>query len=58
MKTKPVIVKKPWGQEIIYASAPGKYLGKILVINKGARLSLQYHTKNTNALPPRWPAYE
>lgn len=49
-KTRPVIVNKPWGREIIYASAPGKYLGKVLVINKGARLSLQYHTKKHETL--------
>ena len=29
--------------EIVYASMPDKYLGKILVINKGHRLSRQYH---------------
>lgn len=42
MKAKTTIVKKPWGQEIIYAQAP-KYVGKILTINKGKRLSRQYH---------------
>lgn len=35
-------VKKPWGCEIWYAQAP-KYVGKILVIKKGHRLSKQYH---------------
>ena len=35
-------VAKPWGYEIWYASAR-KYVGKILVINKGHRLSKQYH---------------
>jgi mannose-6-phosphate isomerase len=35
-------VKKPWGRELWYARAP-KYVGKILEINKGHRLSLQYH---------------
>jgi len=40
MKVK--TVKKPWGHEIWYAQAP-KYVGKILVINKGHRLSRQYH---------------
>lgn len=41
---KPKIVKKPWGHEVIFAHER-KYAGKILVINKGHRLSLQYHTK-------------
>jgi len=50
MKKKPEIVKKPWGQETIFASAPGLYLGKVLTINKGARLSLQYHTKKHETL--------
>jgi len=49
-KTSAAIVKKPWGQENIFASAPGLYLGKILTINKGARLSLQYHTKKHETL--------
>lgn len=35
-------VNKPWGYEIIYA-ATEKYVGKILFIRKGHRLSLQYH---------------
>jgi mannose-6-phosphate isomerase len=47
---KTMIIKKPWGQENIFASAPGKYLGKILTINKGQRLSLQYHTKKHETL--------
>ena len=43
MKTPAVaVVEKPWGHELIYARAP-KYVGKILVINKGRRLSRQYH---------------
>ncbi|HAF95813.1 MAG: hypothetical protein A2X34_00105 [Elusimicrobia bacterium GWC2_51_8] len=49
-KTKTTIVKKPWGQENVFACAPGLYLGKILIINKGARLSLQYHTKKHETL--------
>lgn len=35
-------VKKPWGKEVWWAVAP-RYVGKILVINKGHRLSKQYH---------------
>ena len=36
------VVKKPWGSELVWAMTP-KYVGKILRIKKGGRLSLQYH---------------
>ena len=36
------IVIKPWGREVIYASTE-LYIGKIIELNAGARLSLQYH---------------
>lgn len=35
-------VDKPWGHEEIWARGPG-YVGKILVIRNGHRLSLQHH---------------
>lgn len=35
-------VEKPWGYEIHWAQTP-EYTGKIIHINKGKRLSLQYH---------------
>jgi mannose-6-phosphate isomerase len=35
-------VEKPWGYEIIWAHTP-RYVGKILHITKGHRLSRQYH---------------
>jgi quercetin dioxygenase-like cupin family protein len=35
-------VEKPWGHEIIWAHAE-KYVGKLLVIETGKRLSFQYH---------------
>ncbi|MBI2854216.1 MAG: cupin domain-containing protein [Chloroflexi bacterium] len=35
-------VEKPWGYELIFART-AKYVGKILFIKKGHRLSLQYH---------------
>ncbi|OFZ80845.1 MAG: cupin [Bdellovibrionales bacterium RIFOXYD1_FULL_53_11] len=35
-------VTKPWGHELIWAHT-GDYVGKILHINKGHKLSLQYH---------------
>jgi mannose-6-phosphate isomerase len=38
----PRTVKKPWGHEIWWALTD-EYAGKILHVNKGHRLSLQYH---------------
>ena len=35
-------VEKPWGYEIIWARTP-KYVGKVLHINAGHKLSLQFH---------------
>jgi mannose-6-phosphate isomerase len=43
------IVKKPWGEERIFAHTP-KYAGKILIVRKGHRLSLQYHNKKDEML--------
>lgn len=43
------IVKKPWGHEEIWAETD-RYLGKILYINKGHRLSLQYHEKKVETI--------
>lgn len=43
------IVKKPWGHEEIWAETD-KYLGKILYINAGQRLSLQYHEKKVETI--------
>jgi len=37
-------VPKPWGHELIWA-ATDRYVGKILVIEAGMRLSLQYHER-------------
>lgn len=36
------IVKKPWGEEWWLAHTD-RYAGKVLVLNKGKRFSLQYH---------------
>jgi mannose-6-phosphate isomerase len=35
-------VKKPWGRELIWAKTKD-YVGKILEVNEGHSLSLQYH---------------
>jgi len=40
--TMPRRVEKPWGHEIWWA-ATDQYVGKILHVNKGHRLSLQFH---------------
>ena len=36
------IVDKPWGHEVIWAET-ADYVGKILHIEEGEQLSLQYH---------------
>jgi len=41
-QTVPRRIEKPWGYEIWWA-ATDQYVGKILHVNKGHRLSLQYH---------------
>jgi mannose-6-phosphate isomerase len=40
-------IEKSWGHEILFAVTE-KYIGKILFIKKGHRLSLQYHNNITN----------
>ncbi len=40
----PVKVEKPWGYEIWYAWTD-QYVGKIIHVNAGAKLSLQYHNE-------------
>jgi mannose-6-phosphate isomerase len=35
-------IEKPWGYELIWAHTD-RYVGKILHVNEGHRLSLQYH---------------
>jgi mannose-6-phosphate isomerase len=37
-------VPKPWGHEIIWAHTD-RYVGKILHINAGGKLSVQYHNR-------------
>jgi D-lyxose ketol-isomerase len=45
-------VEKPWGYELIWArsSSDDGYVGKILFINAGHRLSLQYHEKKEETI--------
>ncbi len=42
-------VEKPWGHEEIWAETP-RYLGKILAIRAGERLSLQFHRQKDEAI--------
>jgi mannose-6-phosphate isomerase len=35
--------EKPWGHEQIFAAVEGEYVGKIIYVNAGGSLSLQYH---------------
>jgi len=37
-------INKPWGYELIWADTKN-YIAKIIFINQGCRLSLQYHQK-------------
>jgi mannose-6-phosphate isomerase-like protein (cupin superfamily) len=42
MKQEITKVEKPWGHELIWAKTKD-YVGKLLFIKKGHKLSLQYH---------------
>ena len=44
-----MIVNKPWGHENIWALTE-KYVGKILHIKEGKRLSLQFHRKKEETI--------
>ena len=46
MKTR---IEKPWGYEEIWAQTED-YVGKILHINEGQRLSLQFHNKKEETI--------
>jgi mannose-6-phosphate isomerase len=43
------VVNKPWGHEIRFA-VTDKYIGKILYIAKGKRLSRQYHEQKDETI--------
>ena len=51
MKKQPGVqrVDKPWGYEIIYAWTE-KYVGKVLFVKKGHRLSLQFHREKDETI--------
>lgn len=41
---------KPWGYELIYAAVDGKYVGKIIHVDAGGSLSLQYHREKEETI--------
>ena len=43
------MIKKPWGHEIVWAHCD-KFVGKILCINSGHKLSRQYHIKKEETI--------
>ena len=45
----PRVVAKPWGQELIWALTD-RYCGKVITIETGRRLSLQYHERKDEAI--------
>lgn len=46
---RPTIVKKPWGREVVFANT-GLYVGKVLQIEPGKRLSYQWHPNKFESL--------
>ena len=45
----PQKTEKPWGFELLFARTP-KYVGKVIFVRKGHRLSLQYHEKKDESM--------
>ena len=43
-RVKVVKVQKPWGHEMVWAQSD-RYVGKVLHINAGHELSVQYHNR-------------
>lgn len=41
--------EKPWGFELLFAHTP-KYVGKIIFVKAGYRLSLQYHKQKDESM--------
>ena len=41
---------KPWGHELIFATIGDKYIGKIIHVNAGHSLSLQYHREKEETI--------
>ena len=43
------VVKKPWGHEVIWAHTD-RYVGKVIHINAGHELSVQYHNRKDETI--------
>lgn len=43
------LVAKPWGHELIWAETD-RYVGKLIVVEAGKRLSLQYHERKDESV--------
>ncbi|MFC1957549.1 cupin [Chloroflexota bacterium] len=41
--------EKPWGFELLFAHTP-KYVGKLIFVKKGHRLSFQYHKQKDESM--------
>jgi len=41
---------KPWGHELIFAALEGRYIGKVIHVNAGESLSLQYHQEKEETI--------
>ena len=46
---RPRIVKKPWGEERVFAET-ARYAGKLLLIREGETLSYQYHNRKDETI--------
>lgn len=46
---QPIRVEKPWGYELIWANTD-RYVGKILHVDAGHALSLQYHERKDETI--------
>jgi mannose-6-phosphate isomerase len=42
--------EKPWGHELIFAAVDGMYVGKMIHVNAGHSLSLQYHKEKDETI--------
>lgn len=42
--------EKPWGYELIFAAVSEKYAGKVIHVNAGHSLSLQYHREKEETI--------
>tara|TARA_R110002020_G_scaffold61745_9_gene165855 strand:+ start:1190 stop:1543 length:354 start_codon:yes stop_codon:yes gene_type:complete len=47
--SKNITINKPWGYEEIFANTE-KYIGKIIYINQGHKLSRQYHSQKDESI--------